>query len=79
MQFQADMLGAKVERPRIIETTALGAAYLAGLGVGFWKMSDIENGWQLDRSFHPNMEEQARKRKYAGWEKAVKRCMAWEE
>ncbi|MBK9012728.1 MAG: glycerol kinase GlpK [Saprospiraceae bacterium] len=79
MQFQADMLATNVDRPKIIETTALGAAYLAGLGVGFWKMSDIENGWQLDRSFHPNMEEGNRKLKYAGWQKAVKRCMAWEE
>ncbi len=79
MQFQADMLATNVDRPKIIETTALGAAYLAGLGVGFWKMSDIENGWQLDSSFHPNMDEGIRKRKYAGWHKAVKRCMAWEE
>ena len=79
MQFQADMLGAKVERPKIIETTALGAAYLAGLGVGFWRMADIEKGWQLDHSFQPNMEESVRKLKYKGWQKAVNRSMAWEE
>ncbi|MBI1224129.1 MAG: glycerol kinase GlpK [Bacteroidetes bacterium] len=79
MQFQADMLNANVERPEIIETTALGAAYLAGLGVGFWKLSDIENGWQLNRSFQPTMDDQTRKLKYKGWQKAVSRCMAWEE
>lgn len=79
MQFQADMLAANVERPRIIETTALGAAYLAGLGVGFWKLSEIEKSWQLDRSFEPSMEEAKRKSKYSGWLKAVKRCMDWEE
>jgi glycerol kinase len=79
MQFQADMLGAKVERPKIIETTALGAAYLAGLGVGFWKMEDIEKGWQLDKSFQPDMDTVVRRRKYQGWQKAVKRSMAWEE
>ncbi len=79
MQFQADMLGAKVERPEIIETTALGAAYLAGLGVGFWEISEIEKVWQLNQSFIPCMEEETRKRKYLGWQKAVKRSMAWEE
>ncbi|MBI5914090.1 MAG: glycerol kinase GlpK [Bacteroidetes bacterium] len=79
MQFQADMLGANVERPKIIETTALGAAYLAGLAVGFWKMKDISQGWQLDRSFQPEMGEADRQKRYLGWQKAVKRCMNWEE
>jgi glycerol kinase len=79
MQFQADMLGTTVDRPKIIETTALGAAYLAGLGVGFWKMSDINKSWQLDHSFEPKMGDSDRKRKYSGWQKAVKRCMDWEE
>lgn len=79
MQFQSDMLAAKVERPKIIETTALGAAYLAGLGVGFWKMEDIEKVWQLDRLFQPQMEKADRLKKYKGWHKAVKRCMNWEE
>jgi glycerol kinase len=78
MQFQADILGSSVERPRIIETTALGAAYLAGLGVGFWKLSEISKVWQLDKSFKPSMTETVRKKKYAGWQKAVKRCLAWE-
>lgn len=79
MQFQADMLGTRVERPKIIETTALGAAYLAGLGVGFWKMDEIDKGWQMGRSFEPKMEEATLKKNYAGWLKAVKRCMDWEE
>ena len=79
MQFQADMLGTSVDRPKIIETTALGAAYLAGLAVGFWKMSDIAKGWQIYRSFQSNMGEAERKRKYSGWQKAVKRCMGWED
>jgi glycerol kinase len=78
MQFQADILGSSVERPKIIETTALGAAYLAGLGVGFWKLSEVSKVWQLDKSFKPNMAETVRKMKYAGWQKAVKRCLAWE-
>jgi glycerol kinase len=78
MQFQADILGASVERPKIIETTALGAAYLAGLGVGFWKLDEISKVWQLDKSFTPSMAETERKKKYAGWQKAVKRCLAWE-
>ncbi len=79
MQFQADILGANVDRPKIIETTALGAAYLAGLGVGFWKLSEINKNWQLDQSFKPQMLEQERKKKYAGWQKAVKRCLVWEQ
>ncbi|MCO6492503.1 MAG: glycerol kinase GlpK [Phaeodactylibacter sp.] len=79
MQFQADILGADVERPRIIETTALGAAYLAGLAVGYWKPEDITNKWQLDATFVPAMEEEERGRLYKGWQKAVKRAMDWED
>jgi glycerol kinase len=79
MQFQSDMLAAKVERPKIIETTALGAAYLAGLGVGFWKKEEIEKVWQLDRLFQPQMEKADRLKKYKGWHNADKRCMNWEE
>lgn len=77
MQFQADILGANVERPRIIETTALGAAYLAGLAVGYWKPEDISDKWQLDATFVPSMEEEERNRLYRGWQKAVKRAMDW--
>jgi len=72
MQFQSDMLGAKVERPVVQETTALGAAYLAGLAVGYWKdEADIATNWQLDRSFSPQMPEDEAARLYHGWQKAV--------
>ncbi len=79
MQFQADILGVKVERPKIIETTALGAAYLAGLAVDYWSMEDIEKKWHLDRAFEPKMEKADQSRLYRGWQKAVKRTMAWEK
>ncbi|THH42108.1 glycerol kinase GlpK [Neolewinella litorea] len=79
MQFQADILGAAVERPKIVETTALGAAMLAGLAVGFWKREDLAATWQLDAAFEPKMESDDRDRRYAGWQKAIKRTMAWED
>ena len=79
MQFQSDILKTKVERPVIIETTALGAAYLAGLATGFWKKSDITKGWQIDKTFKPKMKADDRKKFYAGWQKAVKRTMDWEK
>ncbi len=80
MQFQADILGVSVERPQIIETTALGAAYLAGLAVGFWPdRQTIAEHWKMDRKFTPAMEPETRKTLYIGWKKAVKRAMAWEE
>lgn len=78
MQFQSDILGTKVERPNIIETTALGAAYLAGLAVGFWQKEEITKSWQLDKTFSPEMDEANRDNLYAGWQKAVKRTMGWE-
>lgn len=76
MQFQSDILGVKVERPKIIETTALGAAYLAGLAVGFWKRKDIDKNWQLDEPFKAKMDVKKRKELYGGWLKAVKRTMS---
>jgi len=79
MQFQADILGVDVERPKIIETTALGAAYLAGLAVDYWSMEGIAQNWQLDHAFAPEMEEATRNELYSGWQKAVKRSMGWEE
>jgi glycerol kinase len=79
MQFQADILNTAVERPRIIETTALGAAYLAGLAVGYWKESDLTQAWQLDQRFEPSMEEERRQELYQGWKKAVERTMGWLE
>jgi glycerol kinase len=72
MQFQSDILGVNVERPVVQETTALGAAYLAGLAVGYWKdEADIATNWQLDRSFVPQMPENEAARLYRGWQKAV--------
>ena len=78
MQFQSDILGVPVERPKVIETTALGAAYLAGLAVGYWNKEDIANKWQLDKKFTPNMGEDEKKKLYHRWEVAVKRTMDWE-
>jgi len=80
MQFQADVLGVPVVRPKIYETTALGAAYLAGLAVGFWKNTDaLAAQWQLDRRFEPAMSAARRAALKAGWSKAVKRSRAWVE
>ena len=79
MQFQADILGKAVERPRITETTALGAAMLAGLAVGYWQKDELEQTWQQDRSFDPEMSEQDRQERYAGWQKAIERTMGWEQ
>ena len=79
MQFQADILGVPVVRPRVTETTALGAAYLAGLAVGFWKdEAEIANQWQVDRRFEPNMEAEERAKRMATWRRAVQRSMAWD-
>jgi glycerol kinase len=78
MQFQSDLLGTAVERPIVNETTALGAAYLAGLAVGYWKdKQEIADSWKLDRSFQPQMPEADRKELYAGWQKAVRAAMAF--
>ena len=80
MQFQADILGVPVERPQVAETTALGAAYLAGLAVGFWKdTTDVTNNWALDRRFEPKMDEAKREKLFKGWKKAVQRSLDWEE
>ena len=79
LEFQSDIVGKKVRRPVITETTALGAAYLAGLAVGFWESKDeISKQWSLDREFSPSMAEEEREKKYRGWKKAVKRAMDWE-
>ena len=80
MQFQADILGAEVFRPRCIETTGLGAAYLAGLAVGYWaSLDDIRANWAVDKTFAPAMEEQRRKTLIKGWDKAVKCALLWGE
>ncbi len=80
MQFQADLLNARVNRPRNIETTAMGAAFLAGLATGFWKNRDeIKTIRQLDRTFVPAMDEETRTKLYRGWKKAVARTLRWME
>jgi glycerol kinase len=80
MQFQADILGTAVCRPVVAETTALGAAYLAGLAVGYWSgLDDIARNWALDREFRPQMAEDERRRRYARWTRAVARTLDWEE
>jgi glycerol kinase len=78
MQFQSDVLGVRVDRPRVQETTALGAAYLAGLAVGFWKdRAEIAHHWQLERSFEPAMDAVAAEGLYEGWKKAVAAARAF--
>ena len=80
MQLQADLLNVPVIRPRVAETTALGAAYLAGLAVGFWKnQAEIARQWQVDKRFKPAMKAAARTRIARGWERALSRARAWEE
>lgn len=80
MQFQADILGCPVHRPQIRETTALGAAFLAGLYIGFWKSEDeIRRSWTLDKAYHPVMESAERERLLTGWKKAVERSKHWED
>ena len=80
MQFQADILGTKVHKPECIETTALGAAYLAGLAVGFWKdTEEIKTNWELAETFYPDMSQERRESLIAGWKKAVQRSFAWED
>jgi glycerol kinase len=80
MQLQADLLNVPVVRPKVAETTALGAAYLAGLAVGFWKnQADIARQWQVDKRFKPAMKTAARSKITKGWERALSRAKAWEE
>jgi len=79
MQFQSDILGVPVDRPVVTETTALGAAYLAGLAVGYWDSKDeIAKKWRVERTFVPDMTESDRKHKYANWKKAVSKVLKWE-
>ncbi len=80
MQFQADLLGAKIARPQCIETTALGAAYLAGLAVGYWKdKKDIVKNWQIDNCFESKIDEEKRAELLKGWKRAVRCALAWGE
>ena len=80
MQFQSDILGSDVYRPRCIETTALGAAYLAGLAVGYWAdLADVRNNWAIDKVFTSAMEEERRVKLIKGWHKAVRCALMWGE
>lgn len=80
MQFQSDILGVTVNRPKVTETTALGAAYLAGLAVGFWQSKEeIANNWAIDRQFENQIEADYRAKLYKGWKKAVERSKGWED
>lgn len=80
MQFQADILDVPVVRPRVSETTVLGAAYAAGLAVGFWEgLDDLRQYWEEDRRFVPALSEEDRDRLYGGWKKAVSKSMGWVE
>ncbi|MEM2884894.1 MAG: glycerol kinase GlpK, partial [Thermoproteota archaeon] len=78
MQFQSDITGVEVVRPKIVETTSLGAAYLAGLGVGTWKsLSELGSMWESERTFEPSMAEEERAKLLACWKEAVKRSLGW--
>ena len=80
MQFQADVLGVPVIRPKVAETTALGAAYAAGLAVGFWKeVEELRKNWQVDRTWEPKMDPTEREKEYKLWKKAVTRTFDWVE
>jgi glycerol kinase len=80
MQFQADIFGSDVIRPKVLETTALGAAYLAGLAVGYWKSIDeIKKQWAVEKKFQPEMEKEKAKELLHYWKKAVERTMNWSE
>jgi glycerol kinase len=80
MQFQSDLLGVDVERPAVNETTALGAAYLAGLAVGFWKdQSEISKQWKLERTFTNQMDDKQRTKLYNGWKKAIRAAIVFKE
>ena len=78
MQTQADIIKAPVNRPRCVETTAMGAAYLAGLATGYWKdKEDVIKNWAIDSTFYPSLEEEERLKRVKGWNKAVKYAYGW--
>jgi glycerol kinase len=78
-QFQADVLNVEVLRPAVTETTGMGAAFLAGVGAGLWKMGDLAGRWRLERRFTPSAVTAAREAGYAGWGRAVERARGWAE
>lgn len=78
MQFQADILDVPVIRPKVAETTALGAAYAAGLAIGFWDdLDELRSNWEQDKTWQPKMDSQSRSKLFAGWKKAVERTLDW--
>jgi glycerol kinase len=78
MQFQSDMLQVPVQRPRVVETTALGAAYLAGLAVGYWEdQQQLAANWSVEREYTPRMSAEQSNRLYGGWQEAVRRACGW--
>jgi len=78
MQLQADIMGVQVIRPAVTETTALGAAYAAGLATGFWTCTqELRKNWQVDRTFKPTWSKKRRDEGFRGWKKAVGRTMKW--
>ena len=78
MQTQADIIQAPVNRPQCVETTAMGAAYLAGLAVGYWSdKEEVIKNWAIDQIFEPKISEEERKKKLKGWKKAVKYAYGW--
>ncbi|MEM2314141.1 MAG: FGGY-family carbohydrate kinase, partial [Candidatus Bathyarchaeia archaeon] len=78
MQFQADILGLRIVRPRILETTSLGAAYMAGLAVDYWgSLSEISSMWRAEKIFEPAISECERDRLYRVWREAVKKSLGW--
>jgi glycerol kinase len=78
LQFQSDILNATVVRPFVQETTSLGAAYLAGLAVGFWRsISEVMKNWRMEKEFSPRMSREVGERLYSGWKAAVKRSLGW--
>jgi glycerol kinase len=78
MQFQSDILGIPVEKPVVTEMAALGAAYLAGLGVGFWKNRDeLKKHWKIERIYEPGMDDDRKEELYSNWKRAVKRSLEW--
>jgi glycerol kinase len=79
MQFQADILDTEVHRPEVIESTAMGAAFLAGIQVGLWKQEDIDQNRPMNKIFKPTFDRVKRKRLYTKWKKAVERTKGWEE
>ena len=78
MKFQSDVLSVKVLRPEVIETTALGAAYLAGLAVGYWEdIASISAQWKVSGSFYPSMPEEKKQKHLSDWQRAVTAVLAW--